>query len=207
MANIIFLGPPGSGKGTHAEKAAAAMGIPRLSTGDMLREHMKQGTQLGREAKSFIEAGQLVPDAVVIGMIKERITQPDCAKGVIFDGFPRTEAQAEALSQIAAIDRVLNLEIADEAIVNRMKGRRVCAACGFTSHVSWLDGKEDCPQCGEKLTIRKDDAPETVLNRLEVYHAQTKPLIAYYQAKGVLVSVETDGPVEEVEQRVREALR
>jgi len=205
--NVIFLGPPGSGKGTQAHKTSQDLGIPRLSTGDMLREHMKNDTPLGREARAFVEAGQLVPDGVVIGMIRERLAEPDCAQGVIFDGFPRTDAQAEALAKIVRIDRVLNLTIEDEAIVNRMKGRRVCPACGFTSHTSWLDGKEDCPKCGENLTIRKDDAPETVLERLKVYHAQTKPLIAYYQAQGLLESVDSGGDVADVEERVRKALR
>ncbi len=207
MKNIIFLGPPGSGKGTHAHKASRAMGIPRLSTGDMLREHMKMDTALGREAKAFIEAGQLVPDTLVIEMIKERLAEPDCANGVIFDGFPRTEPQAEALDAIAQIDLVLNLEIEDESIVSRMKGRRVCPGCGFTSHTSWLGERADCPQCGQALTIRKDDAPETVLNRLAVYHAQTKPLIAYYTGRGLLRSVSSDGEVSQVEERVQKALQ
>ncbi|MDR0896768.1 MAG: adenylate kinase [Oscillospiraceae bacterium] len=204
--NVVFLGPPGSGKGTHAHKASQQLGIPRLSTGDMLRENIKQGTKLGQEAKAYIEAGQLVPDALVIAMLSERLAQPDCQNGAIFDGFPRTEPQAEALDQIATIDRVLNLAIADEAIVNRMKGRRVCPACGFTSHTSWLGDKTDCPQCGKGLTIRSDDAPETVLARLSVYHAQTKPLISYYEQRGLLNTIDSDGEVEAVTARVLEAL-
>lgn len=205
--NIVFLGPPGSGKGTHAQKISEAMGIPRLSTGDMLRENMKQETPLGLEAKAFVESGKLVPDELVIDMLKERLRQPDCAKGVIFDGFPRTERQAEELDGITKIDRVVNLEIADAAIVERMAGRRVCPACGYTSHVSWMDTELDpCRNCGGTMELRQDDAPETVRERLRVYHEQTKPLIAYYQEKGLLRSVDSDGDVRDVENRVREAL-
>lgn len=206
MANIIFLGPPGSGKGTHAEKASKAMGIPRLSTGDMLRENMKSGTKLGEEAKAFVESGKLVPDEVIIGMIGERMKADDCKNGVIFDGFPRTLAQAEALKDIAGIDLVLNLVIADERIVSRMSGRRVCPVCGETSHTSLMQGTA-CQTCGAEMIIRKDDAPETVLERLRVYHAQTKPLIDYYEKLGLLRSVDSDGTLPEAEARVREALR
>ncbi len=204
---VIFLGPPGSGKGTHAGKASDSLGLPRLSTGDMLREHMKNDTALGRRAKGFVEAGQLVPDALVIEMIRERLQAPDCANGAIFDGFPRTETQAEELAKIVPIGKVLNLAIADESIVNRMKGRRVCPKCGHTAHTSWLNGKTDCPDCGTALTIRSDDMPETVLARLSVYHAQTKPLIHYYETRGLLVTVDTDGEVRDVEERVRKALQ
>lgn len=204
--NIVFLGPPGSGKGTHAQKVSEAMGIPRLSTGDMLRENMKAETPLGLEAKSFVEGGKLVPDELVIDMLKERLAKPDCANGVIFDGFPRTARQAEALDQITKIDRVVNLDIADSEIVTRMAGRRVCPACGFTSHTSWMGEGLTCPKCGAVMTMRPDDAPETVLERLRVYHEQTKPLIAYYQKRGLLHSVDSDGDVIEVERRVRKAL-
>lgn len=207
MKNIVFLGPPGSGKGTHAQKVSVKLGIPRLSTGDMLREHMKNDTALGREAKGYIEAGALVPDSLVIEMLKERLQQPDVKNGVIYDGFPRTEPQAEALDRITKIDLVINMDIADDAIVRRMEGRRVCPSCGFTTHTSWLDGKVDCEKCGAELTIRKDDMPETVLSRLEVYHAQTKPLIDYYAAHGLLRTVQSDGPVEAVEERVWKALQ
>lgn len=204
--NIIFLGPPGSGKGTHAQKISESMGIPRLSTGDMLRENMGKGTPLGLEAKAFVEAGKLVPDQLVIDMLKERMQQPDCANGVIFDGFPRTVRQAEELDGITSIDRVLNLDIADEAIVERMAGRRVCPVCGYTSHTSWLGDSLTCPKCGATMTMRKDDAAETVLERLRVYHEQTKPLIDYYQQRGILKTVNSDGDVADVEKNVREAL-
>jgi len=203
--NIIFLGPPGSGKGTHAERCGQTMGIPRLSTGDMLREQVKQQTKLGLEAKAYMEAGQLVPDEVILGMIRERIIAPDCANGCIFDGFPRTEPQAEALAGILTIDAVLNLALSDEAIVDRMKGRRCCPDCGHTSHTSWMNG-ENCVQCSKTMIIRSDDMPETVLNRLQVYHAQTKPLIAYYERQGLLRTVDSTGDVSMVFERVREAL-
>lgn len=205
--NIIFLGPPGSGKGTHAQRISDSMGIPRLSTGDMLRENMSKGTPLGLEAKAYVEAGKLVPDQLVIDMLKERLAQPDCANGVIFDGFPRTERQAEELDKVTKIDRVLNLDIADEAIVNRMSGRRVCPVCGYTSHTSWLGDSLECPKCGAVMTMRKDDAAETVLERLRVYHAQTKPLIDYYQKQGLLKTVMAEGDVDEIEKNVREALQ
>lgn len=204
--NIVFLGPPGSGKGTHAQKVSVAMGIPRLSTGDMLRENMKAETPLGLEAKGFVESGKLVPDELVIDMLKERLAEPDCANGVIFDGFPRTARQAEALDQITRINRVLNLDIADSEIVTRMAGRRVCPACGFTSHISWMGDTLVCKKCGAVMAMRQDDAPETVLERLRVYHEQTKPLISYYEKRGLLHSVSSVGEVAEVERRVREAL-
>lgn len=206
--NIVFLGPPGSGKGTHAQKVSDAMGIPRISTGDMLRENMKLETPLGLEAKAFVESGKLVPDELVIDMLKERIAERDCAKGVIFDGFPRTARQAEELDQITTIDRVVNLNIDDAAIVRRMAGRRVCPACGFTTHVDWMGQTETlaCKRCGGVLEMRADDAPETVRERLRVYHEQTQPLIDYYSKKGLLHTVDTDAEVEEVEQRVRKAL-
>lgn len=204
--NVIFLGPPGSGKGTHAQKISESMGIPRLSTGDMLRENIKAETGLGLEAKAYMDAGKLVPDELVIDMLKERLAKDDCKNGVIFDGFPRTVRQAEELDQITQIDRVVNLDIADQSIVERMAGRRVCPACGFTSHISWMGDTTTCPKCNAIMTQRADDAPETVLERLRVYHEQTKPLIDYYQKRGLLRTVDSDGEVGDVERRVREAL-
>lgn len=205
--NIIFLGPPGSGKGTQAQKVSEAMGIPRLSTGDMLRENMKSGSPLGQEAKAFMEAGKLVPDVLVIDMLGERLAQPDCASGVIFDGFPRTVVQAEALDQIVSIDRVVNLDISDADIVTRMAGRRVCPVCGFTSHVNWLGDGLTCPKCGAVMEMRKDDAPETVLERLRVYHEQTQPLIDYYEKRGLLRTVASTGDVDEIAANIREVLQ
>ena len=204
--NIILLGPPGAGKGTHAQKLMNEMGIPQISTGDMLRQAIKAETQLGLSAKGYIDRGELVPDEVVIGIVKERLQADDCQSGYILDGFPRTVAQADALSTFAKIDVALNLSLPDEMIIARLSGRRVCLKCGGTYHVNSLNGREDCEACGEKLVQRKDDCPETIQNRLTVYAAQTAPLIAYYEAKGVLRTVECLGTVDENQEAVRKAL-
>ena len=204
--NLIFLGPPGAGKGTHAQLLMRDMGIPQISTGDMLRQAMKDETPLGLSAKAYVEKGELVPDEVVIGIVKERLQAPDCQKGYILDGFPRTVKQAEALAQFARIDVVLNLALSDEIIINRLSGRRVCLKCGATYHISALNGREDCEKCGDKLVQRKDDSAETIQNRLNVYAAQTAPLIDYYQEKGLLRTVLCEGTVEENYQAVRQAL-
>lgn len=205
MKNVIFLGPPGSGKGTHATKMSRVFSIPHISTGDMLREQIKKGTKLGLEAQRYMDAGELVPDEVILGMVEQRLQEPDCAEGCIFDGFPRTEAQAEALSRIVSIYKVLNLAMPDEAIVERMKGRRVCPDCGHTSHTSWGNA-EICERCGAKMVIRSDDMPDTVLARLRAYHKKTKPLIDYYQQQNILEIVDADAEVGVVEERVRGAL-
>ncbi len=204
--NVIFLGPPGAGKGTHAQKLMNEMGIPQISTGDMLRAAIKAETPLGQSAKRYIDAGELVPDEVVIGIVKERLQAPDCRKGYILDGFPRTVKQAEALSQFAKIDAALNLSLADEVIVSRLSGRRVCLKCGATYHIDHLNGREDCAACGEKLVQRKDDTPETIQNRLNVYAAQTAPLIDYYEKKGLLKTVACTGTIDENHLAVRKAL-
>jgi len=204
--NIIFLGPPGSGKGTHAQKLMNELSIPQISTGDMLRQAIKAETELGVLAKSFIDKGELVPDDVVIGIVKERLQGEDCRNGYILDGFPRTVKQAEALSLFARIDAAVNMELPDEVIVGRLSGRRVCLKCGGTYHVSALNGKDICEACGEKLVQRKDDTPETIQNRLNVYAAQTAPLIEYYEGKGLLRTVDCMGTVDENHQRVRKAL-
>ena len=183
--NIIFLGPPGAGKGTQAQRVCDALKIPQISTGDILRRAIKEQTPTGLEAKSYIDAGKLVPDEVVIAIVRERLAMEDCQNGYILDGFPRTVPQAEALSQFANIDAVVDLDVADEVLVNRLSGRRVCLACGATYHVSYMDG-ENCTKCGEKLIQRDDDKPETVLSRLTVYHSQTAPLVAFYKEKGLL---------------------
>jgi adenylate kinase len=181
--NIIFLGPPGAGKGTQAQKICAELKIPQISTGDILRRAMKEGTETGKKAKSFIDAGQLVPDEVIIDIVKERLAMDDCKDGYILDGFPRTVPQAEALDTFATIDSVIELDVADQVLVDRLSGRRVCVKCGATYHLSMLNGKTTCDACGEELIQREDDKPETVLNRLKVYHAQTAPLIGYYEKK------------------------
>ncbi len=190
--NLILLGAPGAGKGTLASFLIEKMGVPSVSTGNILREAIKNNTPLGQSAKQYMDAGQLVPDEVVIGMLKERIAQPDCAKGFILDGFPRTIPQAEALDTIAKIDCALSLEVPDEVIEGRMTGRRVCLKCGASYHIKANPPKTEnvCDVCGDMLHIRKDDKPEVVKHRLETYHEQTEPLKGYYEAQGKLKSID-----------------
>ena len=194
--NIIFLGPPGAGKGTQAQRICDALKIPQISTGDILRRAMKEGTETGLKAKSFIDAGKLVPDEVIIDIVKERLAQDDCRNGYILDGFPRTVPQAEALDTFATIDCVIELAVEDQVLVDRLSGRRVCLKCGATYHVSMLDGKTVCEKCGDPLIQRDDDKAETVLNRLKVYHDQTAPLIDYYGQKGLLHKVDGDQSID-----------
>lgn len=184
--NIIFLGPPGAGKGTQAQRVCSALNIPQISTGDILRRAMKEQTLTGVKAKAYIDAGKLVPDEVIIDIVKDRLAQSDCAGGYILDGFPRTVPQAEALEGIAAIDAVIELDVADEKLIERLSGRRVCLKCGATYHVSRLNGETKCAACGDTLIQRDDDKAETVLNRLTVYHNQTAPLVDFYQKRGML---------------------
>ncbi len=190
--NIIFFGAPGAGKGTQAEIVSKKLDIPTISTGNMIREAIKNGTDMGNAAKSFIEAGKLVPDEVVIGIIKDRLDADDCKNGFILDGFPRTIPQAEALEAMGVkIDVVLNIEVSDDEIVTRMSGRRTCPKCGGTYHIVFNPTKTEgiCDNCGAELTIRKDDAPEVVKSRLEVYHNETEPLKDFYENKGILKTV------------------
>ena len=206
---IIFLGAPGAGKGTQADIVSERLGIPTISTGAIIREAIKNGTKMGVLAKKFIEQGALVPDDVVIGIVKERLAQSDCAKGFILDGFPRTVPQAEALDNMGVkLDKVLSLEVSDEIIIDRMSGRRVCPSCGKTYHViSNPSAKGDnCEACGAALSIRKDDAPEVVRSRLEVYHSTTEPLKAFYQAKGILVFANGADKIEDTTERTFAAL-
>lgn len=191
--NLILLGAPGAGKGTQAEKICEKLSIPAISTGNMLREAMANGTEMGVKAKSFIDAGKLVPDEVVIGIIHERLKQEDCKNGFILDGFPRTIPQAEALDEMGVrIDKVIDIEVADEKIAARLSGRRVCLKCGATYHTAYKKPKVEgvCDACGDALVQRKDDMPETVLDRLQTYHEQTEPLKGYYEKKGILRVVE-----------------
>ena len=206
---IIFLGAPGAGKGTQAEKVSAKLNIPTISTGAIIRAALKEGTEMGLAAKAYIEAGKLVPDDVVIGIIKERLAEDDCKNGFILDGFPRTIAQAEALDKMNfGIDLVLNIDVADETIVERMSGRRVCTACGATFHTVFNPSAagEKCDKCGEALAIRKDDAPEVVADRLRVYHAETKPLEQYYENHGILKTVKGQETVEDTTALVFKAI-
>ena len=190
---LILLGAPGAGKGTQAENISKRYNIPAISTGDIIRAAIKSGSELGKQVKAFIDAGQLVPDATVIDIIKDRLAQPDCENGFILDGFPRTIPQAEALDALSVnVDFALSIEVADERIVQRMSGRRACLNCGKTYHLEYKPSKDNihCDDCGDTLVIRNDDKPETVLERLKVYHDQTEPLKAYYKAQSKLLIVE-----------------
>ena len=190
--NLILLGAPGAGKGTQAEIICAKLNIPSISTGNILRAAVKEGTEMGLKAKSFMDAGALVPDEVIIGILKERLAQPDCANGFILDGVPRTIAQAEAIETMGIrIDKVLELQVEDNVIVDRMGGRRVCEKCGASYHIVNKKSKVEgvCDLCGGKTVIRKDDQPATVLDRLKAYHEQTEPLKEYYEKTGKLKTV------------------
>ena len=196
---LILLGAPGAGKGTQAEIISKELKIPTISTGNMLREAMKNGTELGLKVKNFMDNGQLVPDDVVIGIVEERVAQEDCANGFILDGMPRTIPQAEALEARGIhFDAVVSIEVQDDVIEGRMTGRRVCGSCGASYHIVANPPKAEgiCDACGKELVIRKDDAPETVRNRLKVFHAETEPLKAFYEKLGVLKLVEGNQPIE-----------
>lgn len=189
---LVFFGAPGAGKGTQAEIVSEKLGIPAVSTGAIIRKAVKDGTPMGIAAKDKIEKGELVPDEVVIGIIRERIAEDDCKNGFILDGFPRTVPQAEALDRMGvAIDIVLDLEVPDEKIIERMSGRRTCTKCGATYHIVYKAPKKEgiCDVCGEALTTRKDDAPEVVKSRLDTYHSETEPLRDFYAKKGILKTV------------------
>ncbi len=191
--NLILLGAPGAGKGTQAEVICEKLSIPAISTGNIIREALKNGTEMGLKAKAYMDEGKLVPDDVVIGIIRERLSQDDCQNGFILDGFPRTIPQAEALDQMGiAIDRVISIEVPDDKIAARMAGRRVCPKCGASYHTEYKKPATEgiCNACGAELVQRKDDAPETVLERLHVYHEQTEPLKGYYEKAGKLRLVE-----------------
>ncbi len=207
--NIVFLGPPGAGKGTQAKKIAEKYGIPQISTGDMFREHLSKGTELGLKAKEYMDKGQLVPDEVVLGMVEERLKQPDCEKGFILDGFPRTVPQAEALDQLLEkmgkkIDYAICIDVPDEELVKRLTGRRTCKKCGMMYHVMFKPPKEEgkCDVCGGELYQRADDNEETVRNRLKVYHEQTEPIIQFYEKKGVLYRIDGMGSIDEIFERI-----
>ena len=193
---LIFLGAPGAGKGTQATKISTLYNLPHISTGDILRKNIKDGTDLGLQAKAFIDAGNLVPDAVVIGIAADRINQSDCSNGFILDGFPRTLAQAEALDKVTSIDAVINIAVDESLVVNRIMGRRMCV-CGESFHVSMGIGK-CCTKCGAELYQRDDDKEETVKARMQVYADMTSPLIAYYGKKGIVCNVNGNCPVGDV---------
>ena len=206
---IIFLGAPGAGKGTQADIVSERLGIPTISTGAIIRAAVKNGTKMGLEAKKFIEIGALVPDEVVIEIVKERLAESDCDKGYILDGFPRTVPQAEALDKMGiTLDKIVSLEVDDEAIIERMSGRRVCSGCSKTYHTVYNPSRKGdmCDVCGEALNIRADDAPDVVASRLEVYHSITEPLKHYYEEKGNLCIVHGAERVEDTTKRTFEAL-
>ncbi len=207
--NIILLGAPGAGKGTQGEILNNKLGIPTVSTGNILKAAIAEGTPMGLEARRYIDAGELVPDDVVIGIIRERLAQPDCAGGFILDGFPRTIPQAEALDKMnIRIDRVIEISVPDGAIVDRMSGRRICSKCGSSYHVVHkvpaVEGV--CDVCGGELIQRSDDKPETVLERLRVYHEQTEPLKAYYAQRGIVRTVDGEKSIEQTSDLVMQAL-
>ena len=194
---IIMLGAPGAGKGTQADKICAKYNIPHISTGDIFRANIKNNTELGQKAKSYMDKGELVPDELVVDLVVDRIKADDCTNGYVLDGFPRTIPQAEALDAALAaindkVDYAINVEVPDENIINRMSGRRACVACGATYHIVHIPTKVDgvCDKCGADLILRDDDKPETVKNRLNVYHEQTQPLIDFYAKKGILKEVD-----------------
>ena len=205
MKHIILLGAPGAGKGTQAAMIAEEFKVPHISTGDILRRNMKEGTPLGLKAKAFVESGGLVPDEVVIGLVEDRLSQEDCKNGYILDGFPRTIAQAEALDKVARIDLAINIDVPFETIIDRLGGRRVCV-CGETYHVSMLNGETTCKRCGKELFVRDDDKPETVKNRLKVYSDQTQPLIDYYRSQNKVVDIKANGTKEEIFADIKKVL-
>jgi adenylate kinase len=210
---LILLGPPGAGKGTQAKLFAGRLGAPQISTGDILRQAVADGTELGRRARTFMDQGALVPDDVVIGIIEERLRRPDCSGGYILDGFPRTLRQAEALSRTlgairAPLDRVLSVEVPEDELVRRLSGRRVCRGCGQMYHVETSPPRRPgtCDACGDSLYQRDDDKEETIRHRLRVYREQTEPLIAYYDQRGLLARIEGRGSIDEISQRIACAL-
>ncbi|MBQ7088456.1 MAG: adenylate kinase [Clostridia bacterium] len=207
---LILLGAPGAGKGTQAEILCERLNIPTISTGNMIREAMKSGTEMGLKAKEYAENGKLVPDEVVIGIVDERLRQDDCKNGFILDGFPRTIPQAEALDRMGiTIDRVVDINVPDEVITRRVSGRRACLDCGSTYHIETKKPNVEgiCDRCGSTLVQRKDDLPETVLERLHVYHAQTEPLRDYYAAAGKLLVVDGQQGIQEIAEQTLELLK
>ena len=203
---LIFLGPPGAGKGTQATGVSTSMGVPHISTGDMFRAAIKNNTPTGIEAKRYMDAGQLVPDAVVIAMVRERVAMDDCKNGFLLDGFPRTVEQAEALDTFASPDAVVDIDVPDEKLLDRLTGRRVCPKCQGTYHITKLADEKVCPVCESELIQRDDDKPETIKTRLNAYHTQTAPLIGYYEEGGKLRKVDGDRKPEDVLKNILEAL-
>ena len=206
---LILVGAPGAGKGTQAEKLIEKLGIPSISTGNILREHLKKGTELGEKARGFMESGALVPDDLIVDMLKARLSEPDCKEGYILDGYPRTVRQAEALTEMGAgIDRVVSIETDDESIIRRISGRRLCKNCGASYNLLFNKPEKDgvCSKCGSPLIQRDDDREETVRARLEVFHRQTEPVKAYYEKEGILLRVDGTGDIPDVTKKIFDAL-
>jgi adenylate kinase len=204
--NILIMGPDGAGKGTMSDLISREYDIPHISTGDMLRENVRSNTELGRQAKAFMDAGKLVPDELINAMVEARLLEPDCQKGYLLDGFPRNIDQAKALEGISKLDAAVNIAVADEKLIARLSGRRFCPACSGTFHISHLADPEKCPACGANLVQRADDNPETIANRLKVYHKQTSPLTAFYAQKGLLKEIDGDQAEEAVSADILKAL-
>ncbi len=210
---LILLGPPGAGKGTQAKLISSACDVAHISTGDMLRERIAAGTPTGKQAKPYYDRGELVPDPIMVAMVRERLEELDCRNGFLLDGFPRTVGQAQALDEALAragqaIELVLQIEVSDDELVHRLSGRRICQQCGKNYHLQFMPPKEadKCDNCGATLILRKDDQPETVRQRLAVYHAQTEPVAEHYRAKNLLVTVDGRKSVEEVSKRIRQLI-
>lgn len=207
--NMIFLGPPGIGKGTHGEIVSRKYGIPRVSTGEIMREEVKKGTDLGNDIKSYMDSGELVPDELVINIIKKRVNQKDCKRGFILDGFPRTVRQAKELGDITKIELVVNFVASEDEIIERITGRLTCRKCGAIYHVKNIPPKKEgvCDNCGGELYHREDQEERAVEKRMEVYEKSTKPLIEYYRKEGVLKDVDVEGGKEEVSKRINEVIK
>lgn len=206
---LVLLGPPGAGKGTQAERLATAFQVPRVATGDMLREEVRRGTKLGRRASSYMRRGDLVPDDVIVAMVEARLERRDCREGYVLDGFPRTQEQARALEGFASLDAVLYLEVPEDEVVERLAGRRSCPRCQAVYHLAFRPPRKEgrCDRCGEALVQREDDREEVVRERFRTYRDRTEPLVAHYEASSLLERVDGSGGIEEVSRRLQEALR
>lgn len=204
---IILLGAPGAGKGTQADDISERYSIVHVSTGDIFRKNIKEQTEIGKVAKSYIDKGNLVPDEVTVEIVKQRIAEPDCKNGYLLDGFPRNLYQAERLDEIDKIDYCVNLDVPEEKLIARLTGRRICSSCGKSFHVDFLNGSKVCDVCGGDLIQRSDDHISQVTERMTVYASQTKPLIDYYRKKGILVNVNADGDVKEIKERIKQAIK
>ncbi|RLE96290.1 MAG: adenylate kinase [Thermoprotei archaeon] len=206
---LVFMGPPGVGKGTYATAISKRYGIPHISTGDMLREEIKRGSELGARVREYVERGELVPDDIIIELVRNRLSREDCKRGFILDGFPRTLRQAEELDRMTKLDLVLNFVAPDEVIIDRLSGRRICRKCGAIYHVKYMPPRVPgrCDRCGGELYQREDDRPEVIRRRLELYRRQFKPIIEYYRRKGILVDVDASDQAEVVVPRIIEVLK